>query len=135
MPSSGVRAMSATHPRGRSRRLTLLGDWEDDYGNRFTITRVGWVLRDSSRYDVLRWSTSEQYLIARNVATNPSDPGLWTRVDCVELEGMEPWLWAFCLSAYDAETAEAAEAVTVADRAAPRTGCNGFPFSGMKPIA
>ena len=113
----------------------LLGEWEDDYGNRFTIASVEWVLHDSSRYDVLRWSTGERYLIARNVATNPSDPGLWTRVDWVELGGMEPWLWAFCLSAYDAESAEAAEAVTIADRTAPRTGCNGFPFSRMKPIA
>ncbi len=113
----------------------LLGEWEDDYGNRFTITSVGWLLHSSSRYDVLRWSTGDQYLIARNAAANPSDPGLWTRIDWVELEGMEPLRWAFCLSAYNAETAEAAEAVTIADRSALRTGCNGFPFSRMKPIA
>lgn len=124
VPDPPVREESPAH---------LLGDFEDDYGNRFTNTEVAWVQNASRRYGILRWSTSGGYLLARNAATNPSDPGLWSRVDWVELDDMEPWLWAFCLSAYDAETAEAAQAVTVADRSSPRTGCNGFPFSRMRP--
>lgn len=33
---------------------------------------------------------------------------------------------------YRAESADAAAATPPADRANPRTGCNGFPFTGMQ---
>ena len=41
----------------------------------------------------------------------------------------------FCISAYKEPTIESAEAVKVVDRATPKTGCNGYPFSRMKPIS
>ncbi|CAN5907988.1 hypothetical protein BH11GEM2_BH11GEM2_35000 [soil metagenome] len=56
---------------------------------------------------------------------------LWSRIDWIRLE-MAPYEWAFCLSAYAAPTQEAALATTTARRDAPRTGCNGHPFSRMR---
>lgn len=75
-----------------------------------------------------------QYLIARNDEGNPGDVGRWTRIDWAPLSGMAPYTWAFCLSAYDAATAGAAEATQTARRDNLRTGCGGFPFSRMKRV-
>ena len=110
----------------------LLGSFEDDYGIRYTIAPTLWHQHPTTRYHIVRWETEDQYLIARNDAANPSDGDRWTRIDWIELPGMPPYAWAFCLSAYDAATAAEAEANTAADRTTPRTGCNGFPFSRMK---
>jgi hypothetical protein len=78
------------------------------------------------------WDAVAQFVILQNHDSNPGEAGLWTRIDWVDLADMAPWTWAFCMSLYDAASADAAEAVTVADRSVPRTGCNGFPFSRMK---
>jgi hypothetical protein len=78
------------------------------------------------------WNSARQYLIAQNDSANASAPGLWTRIDWVTLADMAPYNWAFCLSAYEAPTRAAAEAVTIANRETPRTGCNGYPFSRMR---
>ena len=58
--------------------------------------------------------------------------GLFTRIDWVRLD-MAPFTWAFCMTAYKATPADSAEATQPAKRDVPRTGCNGFPFSRMKP--
>jgi len=71
-------------------------------------------------------------LIAQNGASNPSDPGFWSRIDWMPLENMPPFTWAFCMSAYKAKTFEEAEQTTIAKRDASKTGCNGFPFTRMK---
>lgn len=112
----------------------LVGDFEDDYGNRFTISSEVWLQRPRSRYSVVSWVPSRQYLIARNHPDNPSSAGLWTRIHWLELEGTPPWRWGFCLSAYSAASREVAEATDVVDRSDPRTGCNGWPFSRMRPL-
>ena len=112
----------------------LVGEFGDDYGSHFSITPT--TFRQGSRtvYDIVEWNAAGQYLIARNSATNVTDGGKWTRIDWLTLADMAPYTWAFCLSAYNAATrAEAAS--HVADRASPKTGCNGFPFSRMKPAA
>lgn len=83
-------------------------------------------------YEIAAWHVDSQYLIARNAATNPSAPGLWTRIDWMLLSDMAPYTWAYCLSAYEAPTRDAAEGARTADRRTPRTGCNGFPFSRMQ---
>ena len=49
------------------------------------------------------------------------------------LEGMPPYRWGYCYSTWTAASAAVAETVSVARRDTPRTGCNGFPFSRMKP--
>jgi hypothetical protein len=111
----------------------VLGAFEDDYGNRFTITPDAWVMGGSARYSVMRWDRVGRFVVLRNDASNLTGAGLWTRIDWAELDDMDPWTWAFCMSAYDALTPEAAVAATSADRGALRTGCHGFPFSRMRP--
>ncbi|MEM1057431.1 MAG: hypothetical protein AAGI52_18080 [Bacteroidota bacterium] len=111
----------------------LLGTFEDDYGIRYEITEREWIQQPNARYRIVRWRPEAGYLIAQNDAANPQDGDLWTRIDWVSLTDMAPYTWAFCLSAYDAPTAAAAEATRVADRSTPRTGCNGYPFSRMRP--
>ena len=112
----------------------VLGEFEDDYGSRHTVTVTKWIHHPRSSYHIVRWSPQEQYLIARNDPSNPADGGLWTRIDWLRLLGMPPYAWGFCLSAFKAASAEAAESTRVARRDTPRTGCNGFPFSRMRRI-
>ena len=110
----------------------LLGTFEDDYGIDYVISERLWHQRPDIRYRIVRWSAAEGYLIAQNDAANPSDGGLWTRIDWIVLPEMEPYAWAFCLSAYAAPSQAEAERATVAERDRPRTGCNGYPFSRMR---
>ena len=120
---------------GRMAPDLLDGTFVDDYDILYWISANRWTQHPDATYHIKKWNEEEQYLIAQNDENNPSDPGLWTRIDWMELEGTEPFFsWAFCLSAYDAPTAEAAEQVEIADRTNPRAGCNGFPFSRMERV-
>jgi hypothetical protein len=110
----------------------VLGEFEDDYQGRHTISPTLWVHHPRTRYHIRHWNASEQYLIAQNDSANPGDPGRWTRIDWMRLPSMPPFAWAFCLSAYAAPSAAAAESTRIARRETPRTGCNGFPFTRMK---
>jgi len=112
--------------------VELLGEFQDDYGSRFRISPTEWVHLPRSRYHIVLWDPAGQYLIARNDDANSSAGGLWTRIDWVAIPGMAPYTWAFCMSAYEAPTRQAAEATNIARRETPRTGCNGFPFSRMR---
>ncbi len=111
----------------------VLGLFEDDYGSQYTITDTLWSQGTEARYRVIAWHPDAQYVVAVNDTANPGDGGRFTRIDWMPLGGMPPWGWAYCYSAYNAPTAAAAESTTVANRATPRTGCNGFPFSRMRP--
>lgn len=113
----------------------LLGTFQDDYGIRYRITPTTWVQLPGTTYQVERWVPGERYLIARNDSTNRRAAGRWTRIDWVLLTDMAPWQWGFCLSAWEAPTAAAAESVRVARPDTPRTGCNGFPYSRMRRIS
>ena len=119
-------------PQGNPDSL-LLGRFEDDYGNLFTITGELWTQHPGARYHIVRWRSEAQYLIARNDPRNPGEGGLWSRIDWMPLTGMPPFGWAFCMSAYRAASAAEAESAAVARRDTPRNGCNGHPFSRMKP--
>ncbi|MXV15609.1 hypothetical protein [Hufsiella ginkgonis] len=110
------------------------GSFTDDYGIKYTITDTLWTQLPRTRFHIIRWNTKDQYLVARNDAKNPGEPGLYTRIDYLQFEGMDPWKWGFCLSAYDAANDSIAEATAVADRKNPKKGCNGYPFSRMKRI-
>lgn len=131
--------LTACFHRGASRSgaapSELLGNFVDDYGIRYAISASLWHQLPRAQYRVVAWHPAQQYLIAQNDSGNPSDGRRWTRIDWLQLTGMAPYSWAFCLSAYDAPTREAAEAVTIARRETPRTGCNGFPFSRMRRAA
>jgi hypothetical protein len=111
----------------------VLGRFVDDYGNRYEISDRTWLQLPGARYHVRVWKPAEQYLVAQNDSANRGDPGRWTRIDWLRLTDMAPYTWAFCMSAYNAPTREAAAAAAVARRETPRTGCNGFPFSRMRP--
>lgn len=128
-----TRLAPQTLPQGLPDAL-IVGRFEDDYGSRFTITRKLWTQYPMARYHIVRWRADAQYLIARNDASNPGDGGLWTRIDWMPLPGMPPFAWAFCMSAYNAASAAAAESTLVARRDTPRSGCNGHPFSRMKAV-
>jgi hypothetical protein len=111
----------------------MRGEFTDDYGNAFAISDSLFAQQPHGRFEIVEWNVREQFVIAHNAATNSSDPGLWTRIDWMQFSGMAPYTWGFCLTAYKAPTREAARATPAADRANPRTGCNGYPFSRMKP--
>jgi hypothetical protein len=110
----------------------LIGRFVDDYGIVHGITDTSWSLGQRDRYRIVFSDDSAQYLIARNDSANTADAGKWTRIDWILLPNMAPYEWAFCLIEYKAETRALAEANRTAERAHPRTGCNGFPFSRMQ---
>ncbi|MGH7468633.1 MAG: hypothetical protein ACRENP_11790 [Longimicrobiales bacterium] len=135
----GVALLCACHspaavrePRSADLPAFLLGDFMDDYGGRFTISATEWVQHPTNRYRIVKWNVSAQYLIAQNDAANASAPGLWTRIDWLQLPARAPYTWGFCFTAYEARSATEAEVTTSAQRDTPRTGCNGFPFSRMR---
>ena len=112
----------------------ILGEFVDDYGSRYSISVEEWIHQPAIRYRIVKWNAGGQYAIAQNAPTNTRSADLWTRIDWMPLSGMPPFEWAFCLSAYEAPTAAAAEATDIARREQPKTGCNGFPFSRMRRV-
>lgn len=106
----------------------------DDYGIQFTITDSLWTQHPNVKYHIISWDTTAQYLLARNDMKNPSDTGLFTRIDYTPLLKMEPFNWGFCLTVYKAKTIEEARSAASADRLNPKKGCNGYPFSRMKRV-
>lgn len=117
----------------------LKGEFEDDYDNRYQIGSSTWIQGTGEEapvvLHVIEWNAEERYAVARNGAANEFAPDRWSRIDWMSLEGIEgmrPFTWAYCLTAFDAPTAEAARAASPADRNSPLTGCGGHPFSRMK---
>ena len=55
------------------------------------------------------------------------------RIDWVELDSVG-FAWAFCYAVYDAPELSGALAAPSSDRATPRSGCGGFPFSRMRSL-
>lgn len=110
----------------------LLGDFKDDYDIRYSISEKRWVQHPNAVYHLLRYDSVGQFFIARNDSKNPSDPGLYTRIDIMRFNNMEPWRWGFCLTKYNAKSLEEALSATAADRSNPKKGCGGYPFSRMK---
>lgn len=115
--------------------VDLPASFTDDYGIKYQVSDSLFFQQPSSRYHILRWNTKEQYIIAKNGEGNPADKGLYTRIDYMRFEKMEPFLWGFCLSTWNATSDSLAEFTPVkVDRLNPRKGCNGYPFSRMKKI-
>lgn len=105
----------------------------DDYNIKYTINDTLWWQQPSTKYHILRWNKEKEYLIAQNDANNPSEKGLYTRIDYMKFSGMGSFTWGFCLTTYNAASDSIAEFGPIkADRINPRKGCNGFPFSRMK---
>ncbi len=110
----------------------FIGNFKDDYDIRYTISDRAFIQHPGIIYHLISYNSSEKYFIARNDDKNPSEAGLYSRIDVMEFKGMEPYTWGFCLTAYKAKTAEEAIATAAADRNNPKKGCGGFPFSRMK---
>lgn len=111
----------------------VLGRFLDDYGNAFELTPDEFRQLPRNRFHVVEWHARERFLVARNDSANAGDAGLWTRIDWMPFADMAPYTWGFCMTAWRAPTREAARATPPADRATPRTGCNGHPFSRLRP--
>ena len=112
----------------------MFGNFVDDYGLRYRVDDSLWIQQPSIKYHIIRWNKAGQYIIAKNDDRNPTDAGLYTRIDYMQLKGMEPWAWGFCYTEFKAKTDSAAETVAGPDRKNPKKGCNGFPFSRMKRV-
>jgi hypothetical protein len=112
----------------------LIGQFTDDYNIEYELTEDLFILKPNNKFHILTWNTEEMYFIAQNDSSNAYDPNLYSKIDWVKFDEMEPFIWGFCISAYNAPTADSAKAVDIADRSAPKTGCNGYPFSRMRPL-
>ena len=113
--------------------VALPANFTDDYGIKYSVSDSLFFQSPSSKYHILRWNVKEQYIIAQNGMDNRTDKGLYTRIDYIHFENMEPYKWGFCLSIWNAKSDSLAEFTTVkVDRLNPKKGCNGFPFSRMK---
>ena len=126
-----------TSSKNHSKSLQLLpaslqGNFKDDYGSEYSINTNEWVQDTRMKYHLLLYNKEANYLIAKNDETNPSGGGLYTRIDIMYFENMDPWQWGFCLTAYKAATMQEAINTAAADRTNPRKGCSGFPFTRMK---
>ena len=110
------------------------GHFEDDYGIRYMISPKLFLQEPGVKYHILKWNLNEKYIIAKNDEANPSEKGLYTRIDYMEFVNMKPYNWGFCLTAYKAVNAYEAERFAAADRLNPMKGCGGFPFSRLKRI-
>ncbi|MNK03465.1 hypothetical protein D3C87_213120 [compost metagenome] len=110
------------------------GNFTDDYGIKYTINDTLWVQHPNIKYHIVKWNEKEQYLIAKNGSDHKVDENKYTRIDFMTFEGMAPWNWGFCLTAYKAASDLEAEQTAAADRKNPRKGCNGYPFSRMKVV-
>ncbi len=113
----------------------MLGEFVDDYGTQYTIQADQWIQHPNARYHLRAWHARDQFVVAQNDSGNPSEGGLWTRIDWIVFEDPGEYEWAFCYAAYQAQTREDALTVAPTQRDTPRTGCNGFPFSRMKHMA
>jgi len=98
----------------------------------YTINDSVWIQHPGIKYHLLNYNSKGQFFIAKNDTANPGEAGLYTRIDITHFENMEPFLWGFCLTVYNAVTAEEAAATPSGDRNNPKKGCGGYPFSRMK---
>jgi hypothetical protein len=133
--------VSACHTTVKINQQTLkqipsvfIGNFKDDYGSSYTITSKVWIQDKRIIYHLLQYNNAEKFLIAKNDEANPSDGGLYTRIDLIYFKNMKLWQWGYCLTVYKASTMQEAINTAMADRANPRKGCNGYPFSRMKQI-
>ena len=110
----------------------IKGAYTDDYGIEYTIDDTLIRQHGIALYHVVESNAPEQYLLVRNDSINVYGRGLYSRIDYMPFTGMEPYTWGYCLTVYQAPDMATARKATPADRSAPKTGCNGYPFSRMK---
>jgi hypothetical protein len=107
------------------------GNFADDYGITYSITDSTWSQQPGSTYQIAEVLEGERSLILKQPATD-STAALWTRVDWMLFDDMDPWKWGYCYSGWDLASMDAALSTPSADRSTPLTGCGDFPFSRMR---
>lgn len=107
------------------------GSFVDDYGMHYVITDSTWTQEPGATYRIGARAPQLRMVLLERAATDSTDAS-YTRVDWLPLEDMEPWTWAYCYTAWDLPTAQAALETRPADATQPLTGCGGFPFSRMQ---
>jgi len=113
----------------------IKGQFIDDYGISYSVSDTLFTQHPSALYHIIEWNNAEQYLLVKNDAGNPTEKGLYSRIDYMKFMGMEPFTWGFCLTVYNAPDIASAKKASPAKRTEPKTGCNGFPFSRMKKVS
>jgi len=109
----------------------LMGEFQDDYDITYSISDSLWHQLPLPPYRVQEWLENESAVLLRNQASDSSE-STWLRIDWMQLEEMPPWEWAFCISRWDAAGREALFDDLNVNRAKPRSGCSGYPFSRMR---
>ncbi|HUR66598.1 MAG TPA: hypothetical protein VMZ03_09620, partial [Chitinophagaceae bacterium] len=86
----------------------LVGNFKDDYGISYTMNNKEFVQHPGTKYHLISYNKEKQYFIARNDDKNPGEAGLYSRIDIMYFQNMQPYVWGFCLTAYKARTKEEA---------------------------
>ncbi len=110
----------------------LIGHYLDEFGGEHTVTCASWSMGGATegRFELLRLSNAERFLIAENADTNAYFPGAFSRFDWTrDAEGQ----LYFCQTAYDAASFEAALETPPSDPTDLEAGCGGFSFSRLTP--
>ena len=113
----------------------MIGSFSDDYDITYSISDSLFSMGSTTIIHILEWDTEKQFFIGQNDSSNTYDPLQFSRIDWIELSEMESFTWAFCMSAYNAPSTDSARATTTTNPQSPKTGCNGYPYSRMKPIS
>ena len=109
------------------------GEFVDDYDISYQIDSSLFIISPNDRFHIVKWNPVDNYFLVQNDSLNTYAPGLFGRIDVMNFEAMAPYTWGFCMIAYEAKSLSAAEQ-SVSDRAHPKTGCSGFPFTRMKRV-
>ena len=107
----------------------LKGEFTDDYGIKYAISSSEWIQYPDFKLSISLIDTIEMCVIG----FNPADT-TYTKIDYMPFTDQGDFKWGFCYSAYDKKNIQGALKSESANRDTPKTGCNGFPFSRMKPI-
>ena len=107
----------------------IFGDFTDDYGINYSISSETWIQYPEFKLNILKIDSSEMFVLGYN----PID-STYTKIDYMPFENQSPFTWGFCYTTYDKKDQDEAISENPADRSAPKTGCNGFPFSRMEPV-
>ena len=119
---------SCTQPDGDTPTY-LLGNFIDDYGINYSISSSTWIQHPDFKLNILKMNSIEMFVLGYN----PID-STYTKIDFMQFQNQLPYTWGFCYTAYDKKDQYDAISENSANRNMPKTGCNGFPFSRMKPV-
>ncbi len=108
--------------------LPVTGVWDDGFSVHH-VDEATWGMGDDT-FAIFDVDFAASFLIAQNASDNAFNPGKWSRFDWV-IAGTDV---SYCQAAYDAETAEAAAAIS-ADHTDLAAGCGGFAWSTLTATA